>query len=115
VACGVQADAHVVLGLEVGQRRALGHRVLHRGRQVVDLDLQVHHHLLVARAGRPGRADVARLGLEVQRVSAVRRAQDDPARFLDPRGPAQQPPVEAGQRVRVGRVDVGPGDRQSWM
>ena len=33
MAGGVQADAHVVLGLEVGQGRALSHRVGHRGRR----------------------------------------------------------------------------------
>jgi hypothetical protein len=112
VAGRIQADPHVVLGLEVRQGSALGQRVRDPGLQVIDLDLQVHHHLLLSRAGRPDRADVARFGLEVQSVAAAGRAEDHPAGFLGSRRPAQQPAIEVRERVRVGRVDVGPGERQ---
>ena len=36
----VEADAHVVLGLELGERRALGDGVDDARLQIVDLDLQ---------------------------------------------------------------------------
>ena len=50
--------------------------------QVLDLDVQVHAHLRVARAGRPDRAHVRLLGLERQPRAAVGRAQLDPVRLV---------------------------------
>jgi hypothetical protein len=105
----VEADPYIVLGLELGERRALGDRVADARRQVVDLDLQVHHHLLVVRAGGPDGPDVPRFGLEVQALPAARRPQYHPAGFFGAGRPAEEPTVEVGERVGVGRVDVDPG------
>ena len=80
--------------------------------EVVDLDLQVHHHLLVARACLPHRARVALLGLEVQALAAVRRPQDHPAGFFRAGRPAKEAAVEVREHVGVGRVDGGPGHGQ---
>src|SRR5271166_3462444 len=110
----VDADPHVVLRLEVRERRARLDRVRDALLDVVDLDLQVHHHLLVARAGRPDGAHVPLLGLEVQRVTAARRLEDDPAGSFRASRPAEQSAVEVRERVGVGRVDVGPGHGQPW-
>jgi hypothetical protein len=41
--------------------------------EIVDLDVQVHHHLLVTPAGRPDRRDVGRLLLKRQADVAVWR------------------------------------------
>ena len=53
VAGRIEAHPHVRLRLEVGHPRAARHRVRHGRVQVVDPDLEVHLHLLVARSGRP--------------------------------------------------------------
>ena len=54
---GVQVDPHMVLRLVLGQHRARRQRVGAGSAQMADFDVQVHHHLLIARAGRPpGRA-----------------------------------------------------------
>jgi hypothetical protein len=91
---GVEADPHIILGLEVRERPARLDRVRDARLEVVHLDLQVHHHLLVARTGRPDRAHVPLLGLEVQRVTAARRLEDDPAGFVRAGRPAEEPAVE---------------------
>jgi 6-phosphogluconate dehydrogenase (decarboxylating) len=111
----IEADSHVVLGLELRERGALGDRVRRGLFQVIDLDLQVHHHLLVAGRGRPDRGRVLGFGLEVQRQAAAGRPEDHPVGLLDSRGPAEQPPVEVRERVGVGGVDVDAGDRQAWL
>src|SRR6201982_2011883 len=96
---GIKADPHVLLRLESGQRRTLRYRVRDARLEVVDLDLQVHHHLLVAGAGR---ADVTWLGLEAQRPASClvtgARLNHDPARFFRARRPAEQAPVEIRER-----------------
>ena len=66
MAGGVEEDPDVLLGLEVGQDRPGGGGVGSGGLQVVDLDVQVQLHLLIARPGRPGGPDVRLLELERQ-------------------------------------------------
>jgi hypothetical protein len=57
-------DAYVSLGLKLGEGRAGGLSVGHRGGQILHLDIEVDLHLRVAVAGRPHRANVAGVGLE---------------------------------------------------
>jgi hypothetical protein len=110
----VQADPDVVLRLVLWERRAHGDRMRDPGHQVVDPDLQVHHHLLVTRPGRPDGADVTRLGLEVKAGPAARRPEYHPAGFLRNRDPAEESAVEVRERVSIRPVDVRTGKRQPW-
>ena len=59
----VQTHPHVVLGLVVGDRRATVERVGDGVDQVISTDLQMQLHLLIARAGRPGRTHMVMLVL----------------------------------------------------
>jgi hypothetical protein len=49
----VEQDPHVLLRLELGQRRPQRHRVLGRSLEVGDLEVEVQLHLRVAGTGRP--------------------------------------------------------------
>src|SRR5689334_1938954 len=113
---GIEADPHVLLRLESGQRRALRYRVRDARLEVVDLGLQVHPRLLVSWSGPPDGTDVSRLGVEAQRPATrlVTGAwlDHDPARLFRARRPAEQAPVEIRERVGVRRVDIGPGHGQ---
>jgi hypothetical protein len=51
----VEVDPDIFLRLEVSQRRSARLCVGARGLQVVDPDLQVPHHQLLAGSGRPHR------------------------------------------------------------
>ena len=115
---GIEADPHVLLWLESGQRRALRYRVRDARLEVVDLDLQVHHHLLVTGSGWPDGTDKTRLGLEAQRPATClvtgARLDHDPAGLFRACRPAEQAPVEIRERVGVRRgawaLGVGDGD-----
>jgi hypothetical protein len=61
------------------QRGAEIDRVSDRRGQIVDLDVEVRHHLLVPVRGRPDRPDVGRFALEAQVRRAVRQTDDGPA------------------------------------
>src|SRR5215204_6244955 len=63
-------DADVLLRLEVGQRYPAGAWVGTCGLQVVDPDLQVPHHQLLAGPGRPDWWRVAVFGVEAQSNAA---------------------------------------------
>src|SRR4051794_1885348 len=56
----IEQDAHVGLWLAVRDRGAHGDGVLDGLVQVVHLDVEVHHHLLLALGRRPHRAFVLR-------------------------------------------------------
>jgi NADPH:quinone reductase len=58
VARRVVAHPHVFLRLELGEGRAALDRVGDAGRQVVDRDVDAHHHPLTALGGRPDRGNV---------------------------------------------------------
>jgi hypothetical protein len=62
----VEVDPYVVLGLVLGEGGACGHRVGRGALEIVDLDLEVDHHLLVAGAGGPDRPDVRGLRTSVE-------------------------------------------------
>jgi hypothetical protein len=109
MAGGVEVDADALLGLEVGEDRSGGDGAGAGGLQVVHLDVEVHLHPLVAGAGRPGRSDVGRLGLEGQPRPATGRAEGHPVGLVPAERPPQQLLVEAGQGARVGRVEHGGG------
>jgi len=66
VARKVVEHAHVFLRLEVGQRRAPFDGRGHGGRQIVDRDVDVHHHPLPAFDGRPDRGSVIGRVVETQ-------------------------------------------------
>jgi hypothetical protein len=109
MAGGVEVDADALLGLEAGEDRSGGDGAGAGGLQVVHLDVKVHLHPLVAGAGRPGRSDVGRLGLEGQPRPATGRAEGHPVGLVSAERPPQQLLVEAGQGARVGRVEHGGG------
>ena len=60
----IQVHADVVLRLMHCQDRPSRDRMLARGCQVVDGDIEVHLHLLVTRPSGPHRRAIRRLGLE---------------------------------------------------
>lgn len=64
MAVGVGQHADVILRLECRKRRARVHCKYDAGFEVVDLDVEVHLHLLVAGLRRPNRRDVIHLELE---------------------------------------------------
>jgi hypothetical protein len=64
MACRVEVNADVILGLIAGQDCAVGGSVLACGCQILNSDIKVHAHLLIVWAGRPYRRLVLRLGLE---------------------------------------------------
>ena len=49
----IEQHPHGLLRLEAGERRTELDRMPDGGRQVTDLDVQVHHHLLLPLRGRP--------------------------------------------------------------
>ncbi len=79
--------------------------------EVFDLDVEMHHHLLVFGVGRPRRADIGVLKLEGEAdTTTVGIGQRDPLRFVGPDLPPEQSGVETGQLPRVGRVEHDAGD-----
>lgn len=67
----IEIDPHVLLWLKCGENRSSSEGVRTRLVQVVDMDVEVDHHLLLdAAARRPRRPPVARLGLEGEAGSA---------------------------------------------
>lgn len=88
----IKKDPDVLLRLEGRQRRAASGRVRTVSLKVVNHDVQVHHHLLVARTGRPHRRDMVGLQLEGQASAATRIGQRHPVRLIGPHRPAEQLP-----------------------
>jgi hypothetical protein len=109
----VQVDPYVLLGLKPGERRAQGDRVRAGGFQIVDLDVEVRHHLLVTWSGRPDRGDVCLLRLEGEPGSAARRAKRHPVRLVSALRPAEQRLVEPGEHLSVRRSEHRGGDGHS--
>lgn len=60
----VEVDPHVLLRLELGQHSPRRDGVRTTDLEIVHLDVQVHHHLLIAGTSRPDRPDLRFLGLE---------------------------------------------------
>src|SRR5262249_53890602 len=108
---GIEVYPYVLLRLKISERRAGGDRVRAGLLEVIDLDIQMHHHLLVARAGRPHRADVAAFGLERKTDSAIMSTERLPSGFVGPGLPAEQPAVEVRELPCVWRIEHHAGDR----
>ena len=73
VAVGVNHHSDPVLRLEVGQARAVGLRPVHRGGQVVDMDVEVLGGGLLSLLGRPHWALEAPLVFEVEPCRDLQR------------------------------------------
>ena len=112
VARGIQVDADVVLGLMPGQDRPGGDRVRACCCQVLDGNIKMHLHLLIARAGGPHRRHVLRLGLERQASVTIVGTQLHPAGLVLLDLPAQQSAIEVRQRACIGRVKDHARQRQ---
>ena len=67
----VEQDPHVILRLELGQRRPQRHRVLGGSLEVGDLEVEVQLHLRIAGTARPDGPDVVLLGLESPRLTGA--------------------------------------------
>ena len=80
--CRIQVDPHIILRLEVRQHGARRDRLLPGFLKIVDLDIQVHHHLLVLRVGGPRRPDVVILKLETEGYPTIGIGQGDPGWFI---------------------------------
>src|SRR6266498_820214 len=109
----VEHDPHALLRLLFGQRGARLLRPRHGGVEVVDRDVEVSHDLLLTRDAGPGRADIVRFDLEVQRrqTAVVRRPALRPV-ALGLARPTKQRPVEARQLTRVRRTERHRGNSQ---
>jgi hypothetical protein len=62
----IVVNPNVALRLMLGQDRADGDGVGAGLLEVIDLDVEMHHHLLVFGVGRPRRADIGLLELECE-------------------------------------------------
>jgi hypothetical protein len=100
--CRVEVNADVILGLIAGQDCPARDGMLACGCQILDGDIKMHLHLLIARTGRPYRRLVPRLGLEGQASATIGGPQFHPARLVLLHCPAQQPAVEIRQGARIG-------------
>src|SRR5262245_14385649 len=96
---------YVGLRLERCELRTCLHRMSYRLLEVVDLEIDVHHHQRLPRLARPHRSDVVALRLERQVVASVLGwGEGHPLRRVVEDGPAEQPFVEAGELACIGRV-----------
>ena len=59
MASRIQADAHVVLGLEVGDPRAKGDRIGDSNVQILYVEVKVHHRPLFTRLWGPHRGYIS--------------------------------------------------------
>ena len=109
--CRVEHDPDIVLWLMIAEPGSdlagKGHAFV----EVLDGDVEMHHHLLLAGRGRPGRCRIVRVILERQSSASFGRSQHHPAvfglfagsgRLADYHHPAEQTFVERGKRSRVG-------------
>src|SRR5436190_7508582 len=106
----VEAHPHVFLRLVLGERRTAVERVPDRLIEVVAADVEVHHHLLVSRTGRPRRPSVVVLGLAGDPDLPAGRPQQHPVLLLGDDRPLEQPRVEARQLTRIGSAEVDGGE-----
>jgi hypothetical protein len=67
----IVVNPNVALRLMLGQDRADGDGMRAGLLEVLDLDVEMHHHLLVFGVGRPRRADVGVLKLEGEADTTV--------------------------------------------
>lgn len=106
MAVRVAEDPKVLLRLMLLQRRAQGASPFGLRLQVIDLQVQVRLHLLSARALRPRRRSVIGLQLEAETGAfLVWSLQTNPFRLSIDFLPAEQGPVEVGQRGRIGSTE----------
>ena len=99
----IVVDPNVGLRLMLGQDRADGNGMSAGLLEVFDLDVEMHHHLLVFGVCRPRRADVGVLKLECEADTTVGIGQRDPLRFVGSDLPPEQSGVETGQLPRQAR------------
>src|SRR5215218_11087542 len=97
----IVVNPNVALRLMLGQDRADGYGMGTGIFEVFDLDVEMHHHLLVIGVGRPRRADIGVLKLEGEADTTVGIAQRDPLRFVGPDLPSEQSLIKAFQLPRV--------------
>ena len=92
--------------------------------ELLDGDVEVNHHLLLARRSRPKRGDVVSFVLEREAGAAGRWLQHHPPVLgccARPGGlvyrhrPSQQPLVERSEPARIGTVENCRGDMCSWI
>lgn len=107
---GIEAHPHVVLRLVLGDDGPRCHGAGAGRVEVVDLDVEVRHHQLLARPSRPRRPHVGGLGLEREAGASARWcSQRHPVRLVRAHRPPEQPLVEAGELPGVGGVEHGGG------
>ena len=101
----VEQDPDVVLWLMVCDRRAERHREDHPGVEIVDHDVQVCLHLLVAGVSWPHWRTVPCLLLERQAGPTARRSQRHPVRLVVDDLSVEQLAIEGGELSGVGRPE----------
>ena len=97
VAVRVEMDPDVVLGLVIGEARAAIPGMRAAGFEVVYPNLEMHHHLLLARFSGPDGRNVYVFYVERQSNSSLWIWQLYPVSLVDGDGPSQQSFVEAGE------------------
>jgi hypothetical protein len=110
----VREHANVLLGLELRERGTRVERVRDGGVEVLDLDVEVQHHLLPLALGGPRGSLVELLELEGQPGACLGWPQGDPCGVVVHDGPAQELLVEARERPWVRGVEHGRGERRRW-
>ena len=106
MAVRVKVYANIILGLVLSQGRATRLGMGSTCFKVINVDLQVHLHNLLARLGRPHRALVHVFQVEGQADPAVRIGECDPRPFVGGDLPSQQPGVKLSQLGGFGEFRV---------
>jgi hypothetical protein len=102
---GIEVDAHVLLGLKVGQDGSDTDRMGSRGLQVIDVDIKMEHLLLLPGFLRPDGRTIPRLGLEGQAGPTRWASEHDPARLAHCYLPAEKSTVKIRQSLGIQAVE----------
>jgi hypothetical protein len=105
----VKQYANVLVGLMFSKAGSRTESVSYCCVKVVDLYVDVHHHLLATIDGRPNRSDVLGRRLEAEIGDAIGGRDRRPTWFGFGDCPSEQACVEVGERTRVGCLEYSQG------
>ncbi len=100
----VEVDANAVLWLEVSECCPDGERVRSALVQIVNMNIQVQHLLLLPESFRPYRGSIVRLGLKRQASSPLGTPEQDPVRLAPFHLPPKELSIEVREDMRIRTV-----------